>query len=326
MNKMQLGTSGLQVSRISLGCMELGNCGQREPLKEENRRDAVEAIRTALDGGIDFFDHANIYGRGKCEQVFSSIWKELPHLRGQVFLQSKCGIRFAGDPTPEAPGRFDFSRSHILEAVEGSLRRLQTDYLDVLLLHRPDALVEPEQVAQAFDELHAGGKVRYFGVSNHTAIQIELLKRYVRQPLVVNQVELNILHLHLVDAGVAFNQDLPPRPTRNEDTLEYCRVHDITLQAWSPVARGFLTGRPIAPRDERVERAAALVAQLAAEKGVSREAIALAWLLRHPARIQPIIGTSRPDRIRAACQADTIDLSREEWYRLYTAGRGAPVP
>jgi predicted oxidoreductase len=316
MQTIELGYSGLEVSRIGQGCMRLSG----------DRREAVATIRAALDAGIEFFDHADVYGGGRCEQVFAAIWDEVPNLRQRIVLQSKCGIRPAGDVGAYAPKRYDFSYDHIIEAVEGSLERLKTDYLDVLLLHRPDALVEPEEVAQAFDQLHFAGKVRYFGVSNHTAAQIQLLQDWVDQPLVANQLQLSPLHTPMIDEGMVMNRADHPAPYRNEGTLEYCRLHGITIQAWSPLAGGLLSGRTLNDPEPRVAAAAAEAARLAAERGVSREAIVIAWLLRHPARIQPIIGTTTPERIAACCEADEIELTREEWYSLYIAGRGRELP
>jgi predicted oxidoreductase len=306
----------LIVSRIALGCMRLS----------DDAAQAMTTVRAALDQGIDFFDHADIYGRGLREEVFSGIWESAPELRGQVFLQSKCGIRSAGDTGPHAPARYDFSYEHIVRAVEGSLRRLKTDYLDVLLLHRPDALVEPEEVARAFDELQIKGKVRFFGVSNHTAAQIQLLQTCVDQPLVANQVQLSLVHTHMINDGIVFNRDDAAPASRGEGTLTFCRMQGITLQAWSPLAAGAVTGKPATDLAPRIERAAAVVKELAEQRGVSKEAIAIAWLLRHPAGIQPIIGTTNPARIAACCQADELKLSREEWYRLFEVGRGGRVP
>lgn len=325
MQTQPLGVSDLKVTRIAYGCMPLGGSWDDSPLTAQTRKEALVSLRAALDAGINFFDHADIYCRGKSEEVFAGIWKERPGLRQQIILQSKCGIRFGGDPTPEAPHRFDFSYEHIVRSVEGSLRRLQTDYLDVLLLHRPDPLVEPEEVARAFDELHQAGKVRWFGVSNHTAAQIELLRHYLRQPIVANQVAFNIIHTHMLDEGIIFNQD-NPRLARNEGTIEYCRLHKITLQAWGSLAWGLLSGREPEKPSERITQASAAVAEMAKQKGVSPEAILVAWILRHPAKIQAIIGTTKPERIFASCQGDQLSLSREEWYRLFLAGRGEPLP
>lgn len=280
----------------------------------------MKVVRTALNAGINFFDHADIYSKGKSEEVFADIWKDSPRLRQQIYLQTKCGIRFA-----PPVHRFDFSYEHIIASVETSLKRLQTDYIDVLLLHRPDPLVEPEEVARAFDELHRSGKVRWFGVSNHTTGQIKLLQKYLDQPLVTNQMEFNLIHAHMLDAGIIANQH-NPLLTRNNDLIEFCRRCNITIQAWSPLARGKLSGNLSLDDNEKIRCTAALVTELAEEKGVSREAIALAWILRHPAHIQPIPGTTNPERLLAACQADTIELTREEWYRLFIAGRGEGLP
>ncbi len=319
MKQMTLGTSTLEASRIALGCLHLS----------DDRREAMGTVRTALDQGINLFDHADIYGQGKREEVFSALWERAPGIRDRIILQSKCGIRFPGDPETASPARYDFSYEHIVRSVEGSLRRLKTDYLDVLLLHRPDALVEPEEVARALDQLHKAGKVCWFGVSNHTPSQIQLLKTCVEQPLIVNQVELNVVHNQLINDGIAFNRDDLGVISRSEGTLEFCRMEGITIQAWSPLARGRVSGkRPTAAQspDPRLAGTARAVTEMAAERNVSKEAILIAWLLRHPAGIQPIIGTTNPTRIAGACQADDLELTREEWYRLFTAGRGGRVP
>lgn len=320
MQTYPLGTSDLKVSRIGYGCMQIGGSWDDTPLTDSIRKTAVQLVRTALDAGINFFDHADIYCNGKSEEAFAELWKEAPHLRQQIYLQTKCGIRFA------PPHRFDFSYEHIIASVEGSLKRLRTDYIDVLLLHRPDPLVEPEEVARAFDELKSAGKVRWFGVSNHTAAEMELLRKHLNQPIIVNQVEFNLIHPHMLDEGILFNQN-NLRLTRNEGAIEYCRLHDITLQAWAPLATGRLTGKPPRPNDgEHIQKTADLVKQMAAEKGVRPEAILIAWILRYPARIQPLPGTTDPQRLLAACEAEQISLTREEWYRLFLAGRGEALP
>ena len=306
--------------------MPLGGAWDQTPLPEATRKQALITVRAALDQGIDFYDHADIYCRGKSEQAFADIWQEKPDLRSKIYIQSKCGIRFADDPVVGAPHRFDFSYEHIVNSVEGCLKRLQTDYLDVLLLHRPDPLVEPEEVARAFDKLKESGKVRHFGVSNHTAAQLALLQKQVTQPIITNQVAFNVLHTHMLDEGIIFNQTKPGVITRDEGTIEYCREHNITLQAWGPLAWGRLTGRPGITLTEAEAKAAALVSEMAQAKGVSAEAILIAWILRHPARIQPLIGSTKPDRIAASCQAASVQLSREEWYQLFVAGRGENLP
>jgi predicted oxidoreductase len=321
---MRIANTDLDVSRLAYGCMQLGGTWDRKPLGEGDTARAERLVHTALEQGINLFDHADIYTYGKSEAVFGEVLRRQPGLRGQIVLQTKCGIRFPDDPQAGDPGRYDFSYEHILRAVAGSLRRLQTDHVDLLLLHRPDALVEPDEVARAFDELERAGQVRYFGVSNHTPGQIELLRRSVRQPLVVNQVELSLLHAPLINDGVVANQ-APGAYQAAAGTLDYCRLHDITVQAWGAVANGRLIDPP-ARAEPRVRAAAKAVADLAKAKGTSREAIALAWLLRHPAGIQPLVGTTQPARISASCQADAVTLSREEWYRLFAAARGAAMP
>jgi predicted oxidoreductase len=327
MKTMQLGSTPLEVSRIAYGCMGLGGSwDQATPVNEQTKREAVTAIRAALDEGLNFFDHADIYRWGKSEEVFSAIWTEVPHLREQIVVQSKCGIVLAGGRPESTVGQFDFSYEHITQSVEGSLKRLQTDYLDVLLLHRPDPLVEPEEVARAFDELHASGKVRHFGVSNHTAAQLRYLKKSLDQPIVANQLEVSLLHTQLIDEGIIFNQDGPERIVRGEGTLEYCRQHNITIQAWAPFKKGAVISGESNPPSKEAQAVAQLIGELAQAKRVSKEAIALAWLLKHPAKMQVIIGTTKPERIKAACEADDVELSRDEWYRLFIAGLGDRMP
>lgn len=321
--KTYLLADGLPVSRLAYGCMQLSRAWDATPVTADERRLTQRLVETALAGGITLFDHADIYARGKSEQVFGDVLRASPGLRERMVLQSKCGIRFADDP-PGTPGCYDFSQAHIVASVEGSLSRLGVGHLDVLLLHRPDALVEPEEVAKAFDTLHTAGKVRHFGVSNHTAGQIALLRRHVRQPLVANQVEVSLLHHHLIDDGVVANTTGHAYASA-AGTLDYCRLHDLRMQAWSPLAGGKLaTTSEFA--DPVIRATSALLHQLAEEKGVTPEAIQLAWLLRHPAGIQPIVGTTDPVRLAACCAADGVTLSREEWYALFTAARGTRVP
>lgn len=324
MKTYALHQTDLVVSRIALGCMTLGGKWDKSPATAEDTRRARGVVETALELGINFFDHADIYCIGKSEEVFGNVLKEKPALRQKVVLQSKCGIRFRGDPQPSDPHRFDFSYQHITWSAEQSLKRLATDHLDILLLHRPDPLVEPEEVARAFDDLKQSGKVRYFGVSNHSAMQMELLRKHLRQPLVVNQMELNLSHQHMVDQGVTANQNNQTY-TNAAGILDYCRVQDIRVQAWSPAARGRLV-TPAPNASDRELRIAGEVAKMAEAKGVSREAIVLAWLLRHPAGIQPVVGTTNLEHLRANLQADQVALSREEWYTLYVASRGGWLP
>ncbi|MET0755095.1 MAG: aldo/keto reductase [Pseudoxanthomonas sp.] len=314
MQTCRIPNSDLEVSRIGYGCMHLSHAWDDEPVSAGEISAALKIVGSAVELGITLFDHADIYARGKSELLFGLALRQMPELRDRIVLQSKCGIRFADDPQAGAPGRYDFSREHILRSVEGSLRRLRTDRLDILLLHRPDPLAQPAEVASAFDELQRSGKVRHFGVSNHSASQISLLRKYVDQPLVVNQIELSLLHHHPISEAILVNQSDVPHAGAT-GLLDYCRENDILVQAWSPLAGGRLSGAT-----------ATLAAQLAQARGVTAEAILLAWLLKHPAPIQPIVGTTHPERLAGSCQADTIELTREDWYSLLAAVRGAPAP
>ncbi len=324
MRSYQIPHTDLTASRIAYGCMNIGGSWNNDPLTQTETENAVAVVQSAYEAGITLFDHADIYMRGKSEQAFAQALRRTPGMRENIILQSKCGIRFANDPVRGAPGRYDFSYAHIIRAVEGSLRRLEVDYLDVLLLHRPDPLMEPEEVARAFSELHDSGKVRYFGVSNFSAGQIDLLQQYVDQPLVINQVDLSLLHHHLISEGILVNR-VQQTSTLSTGTLDYCRRHNILIQAYSPVAGGQLFN-PDEGSPAHIRETAELVAMMAHERGTSREAVLLAWLLRHPAPIQPIIGTTRPERVQASCLADGVDLSREEWYRLLNTVRGESPP
>jgi predicted oxidoreductase len=324
MRTYHLQNTDLDVSCLAYGCMKLGGGWDPTPLTADDRTRATKLVEAAREAGINFFDHADIYCRGKSETVFGEVLAAIPGLRDEIIVQSKCGIRGQGEPKEGDPGRYDFSYEHIVNSVEGSLRRLQTDRLDILLLHRPDPLVEPEEVARAFDDLHASGKVRYFGVSNHSVGQIRLLQKHVRQPLVANQLELNLLRSELIEHGVLVNQH-GPQYTGADGLLDFCRLEGIRIQAWAPVANGQLIDPP-AKAPERVKKAGAEIARLAAVHGTTREAIALGWLLRHPAGIQPIVGTTKVERLQASVPAAEVELSREAWYSLLTAARGAGMP
>jgi predicted oxidoreductase len=283
--------------------------------------DAVRAlVGTARDAGIDFFDHADIYGDDVhgCERRFAQALGLSPADRAQITLQTKCGI------VKDGP-YFDFSYEHIVASVDGSLRALDTDYLDILLLHRPDALVEPDEVARAFDELAASGKVRAFGVSNHTPRQIDLLRRSVRQPLVANQLQLSITHATIVTQGVATNmQNLDQALTLDGGgILDYCRLNDITVQAWSPFQAGFFTGVFLGSPD--YAKLNAVIDRLAAAYDVPPLAVATAWITRHPAGIQVVLGTTTPSRVADAALGSDLPLTRSEWYELFRAA-GHLVP
>ncbi|GAB2558285.1 aldo/keto reductase [Leucobacter ruminantium] len=300
----------LTVSDVVLGLMRI-----QDKTDEEVRA----LVSSARDAGINFLDHADIYGDGVhgCERRFGEAVRLTPAERERWVIQSKTGIVKQGP-------YFDFSYEHIVESVHGSLEALGTDYLDILLLHRPDALVEPEEVARAFDDLAAAGKVRAFGVSNHTSHQIELLRRYVEQPLVANQLQLSITHAPMIAQGLAANmQGLEQSVARDDGVLDYCRLHDITVQAWSPFQSGFFDGPFLG--SSRFPELNAAIDRLAARYDVSAEAIAVAWITRHPARMQVVLGTTTPQRVSAAAQGSEVRLSRAEWYELVRAA-GYLVP
>ena len=299
MKTIQLGASSLQVPVVAVGCMRINSLGQAA---------AERFVQACLEEGANFFDHADVYGGGQCEANFAEALHMTASMREKVILQSKCGIR---------QGQFDFSKEHILAAVDGSLRRLQTEYLDVLLLHRPDALVEPEEVAQAFSVLETTGKVRYFGVSNQKPMQIELLRKFVRQPLVANQLQLSITNATMISNGINVNMENAAAVDRDGSVLDYCRLHDITIQPWSPFQYGFFQG--VFLGHDQFPALNQKIDEIAARHGVTNTTIAIAWLLRHPARMQPIIGTMNVDRMRDSCRASEITLSRSEWYEIYRA-------
>jgi len=276
-------------------------------------------VRTARDAGITFLDHADVYGADLhgCERRFAEALDLSPAERADWVIQSKAGI------VREGP-YFDFSSEHLVASVEGSLEALRTDYLDIVLLHRPDALVEPEEVAQAFSDLQAAGKVRAFGVSNHTPGQIELLRRYVDQPIVANQLQLSITHAPIVAQGVAANmQNLDQSTGRDNGILDYCRLHDITVQAWSPFQAGFFTG--VFLGSPEYSELNAVIDRLAAQYDVPPIAVATAWITRHPARMQVVLGTTSPERVAGAALGSELPLTRAEWYELFRAA-GYTVP
>ncbi len=299
MRRISIGNGALTASEISLGCMRIS---------EMSKNDAANLINTALEEGIDFFDHADIYGGGKSEEVFSQAVDMSPSVREKFIIQTKCGIR---------QGYYDFSKEHILEAVDGSLKRLKTDYIDVLLLHRPDALMEPEEVAEAFSILQSNGKVRNFGVSNQNPMQIELLKKYLNQKIIINQLQLSITNTGMIDAGINVNMKVEGSIDRDGSILDYCRLNDITIQPWSPFQYGFFEG--VFLNNEKFPELNKKIDELAEDKGVANTAIAIAWLLRHPAKMQPIVGTTNVSRLKDICKASTIELTRQEWYEIYLA-------
>ena len=291
------------VSSVVLGLMRI---------PEMSNAEIDTLYKSARDAGIDVFDHADIYGgeRHRCEKRFGEAVTLSAAEREAIFIQSKVGIR---------KGYFDFSKEHILATVDGSLAALKTDYLDLLLLHRPDTLVEPQEVAEAFEQLVAAGKVRQFGVSNHTPGQVELLKSAVKQPLVANQVQLSITHAPLFAQGVAANMaGLDQSISRDIGLLDYSRLNNMMLQAWSPFQKGFFDGVFLGDRKSFAKLNDEIDA-LASQYGVTPTGIAVAWITRHPANIQVVLGTTNPTRVKDSAAGSDVQLTREEWYRLFTA-------
>lgn len=300
MKRIKLGKSGLEVPAVAVGCMRINGLSKQE----------VEAfIKNALDQGANFFDHADIYGRGSCEEIFAEAVQMSDSIREKMVLQSKCGI---------VPGRmFDFSKKHILESVDGILKRLKTDYLDVLLLHRPDALVEPEEVAEAFDTLLLSGKVRHFGVSNQNPMQMQLLQKWIKQPIVANQLQLSITNANMISAGINVNMLNKSAVDRDGSVLDFCRLNDITVQPWSPFQYGFFEG--VFLGNDKFPELNLKIDEIAEKYGVSSTTIAIAWLLRHPAGMQPVTGTTSIQRLNDCIKATEVYLTREEWYQIYMA-------
>lgn len=298
MKQVQFGTVNHAVSAVILGCMRINSA-----------KDPVKAIETAYENGINFFDHADIYGNGECESIFADALAKTSLKREDLFIQTKCGI---------VPGvMFDFSKEHIIASVEGSLQRLKMDYVDALLLHRPDTLVEPDEVAAAFDELEKAGKVRYFGVSNQKPMQIELLKKSVRQPLVANQLQFGLKHSEMVDQGIHVNMTDSASIDHDGSVLDYSRLHDMTIQAWSPYQYGFFEGVFIG--NEKFPELNQKLNEMAEKYNTTPTGLASAWILRHPANMQVIAGTMNLSRIEEIAKASEIMLTREDWYDLYMA-------
>ena len=292
MYKIAFGKSGMEVPTVAVGCMRIGGMTDSE---------VSGFIESALECGGNFFDHADIYCGGKSEAVFGRALT--PDLREKLIIQTKCGI---------VPGTmYDFSYEHIIEAVEGSLTRLGTDYIDVLLLHRPDALMEPEEVARAFDHLKSAGKVKHFGVSNQNRYQVELLSSYLDMPICANQLQFSIMHTSMVSSGINVNLYNDSATVRDGGILDYCRLNGITIQPWSPMQNGFFEGCFI--DNEKFPEVNRAMDEVAEKYGISKTTLAIAWILRHPARMQPITGTTNPERLRDCLKASEVTLTREDW-------------
>jgi predicted oxidoreductase len=299
MKKINLGNSGLFASAIALGMMRISKLSLEE----------VEAlVLKAVALGINFFDHADIYGGGKSESLFGEVLKRHPELRKQIIIQSKCGI---------CKGYYDNSKEHILSSVDKSLTRLNCDYLDVLLIHRPDALMEAEEINEAFLELKKQGKVRYFGVSNMNSLQVEYLQRHLQEKIIINQLQFNVVHSGMIDSGINVNMKNSEATDLDGHILEYSRLNAITIQPWSVLQASWTEGtyidNPLYPKLNEI------LDSLANKYQVDKAAIALAWILRHPANMQPIIGTTNITRLEKLIQASDINLTRQEWYQLYLA-------
>lgn len=300
MRTIELGKSNMQVPVIASGCMRMNGLDEKQ---------AASFIEKALSLGVNFFEHADIYGKGECEKIFSKAIDMKPSVREKIILQSKCGI---------VPGKmYDLSKEYILKSVDEILKRLQTEYLDVLALHRPDALVEPEEVAEAFRILKESGKVRHFGVSNHKPLQMELLRKYLDEPLVTDQLQFSITNSSMVENGLEVNMTTKGAVDRDGSVLDYCRFHDITIQTWSPFQYGFFEG--VFLNNEKFPELNQILKEIAARYEVTPTTIATAWILRHPAHMQVIAGTMNEKRLEEICKASEITLSREEWYQIYLA-------
>lgn len=306
MEYIEIGKTGLRASRIGLGMM-------RSSLNEAD--DMRVLLETALEQGINFIDHADIYAwKNVSEELYGQVMREAPHLKEQLLVQTKCGI---------CRGYYDSSYEHIMESVERSLKRMNLDSIDILLLHRPDALMEPEEIARAFDELQTAGKVKHFGVSNMNPGQIENLKRCVKQDISVDQVQLSIVHAPVIDAGIFVNMKEEQGIVRDGGLLDYAQCKGMTVQAWSIIQIGLRSGTFL--DNPEYPELNAVLEELAEKYGVSKAAVAVAWILRHPAGIQPMTGTANPQHLREITKATEIKLTRPEWYQLYlSAGRKLP--
>ncbi len=306
--KMMLGKSGVEAPVIAVGCMRMA---------DKTVDEAKEVITTALDNGLNFFDHADLYGGGKSEETFRKAIGMNDDIREKIILQSKCGI---------CPGKvmFDFSKEHIIESTEGCLKRLGTDYLDFLLLHRPDTLYEPEEVAEAFAILKNTGKVKHFGVSNQNPMQMRLLQKYLGdEPICVDQLQYSITDCHIVKQGLYVNMREDNAIDRDGGVLEYCRYEDITIQAWSPFQYGFFEGvyvdNPAFPEIN------AKLQELADKYNTTKNAIVIAWILRHPAKMQPLTGTMNPSRLLECAEGANITITKQEWYEIFSSA-GNVIP
>jgi predicted oxidoreductase len=314
MQTIPLGVSSLRSSRLAYGCWRVAGSWNPQEVTPESRASGRRAIIAAYEAGYTLFDNADIYCAGEAERILGETLKEVSGMRDQVIVATKCGIRPGGTPRPDSPGRYDFSADYIISACEQSLQRLGLETVDLLMLHRPDYLADPEEVAKAFSQLKSAGKVRYFGVSNFRPTLVTALQVVCPMPIVVHQVEISLAKLDAFTDG----------------TLDQCLIEKLTPMAWSPLAAGLLGAGASAllpsQKSYQTERFLPAVEAIAKAHGTTRTNVALAWLLKHPACIQPIVGSINPDRIREATKATELELDREEWYRLLIAARGEPMP
>ena len=308
MRYITLGQDDKELSEIVLGMMRI---------EDKSVKEVEELVETALSVGINAFDLADIYGRGRCEELLGLVLKNRPDLREKMWIQSKCGIRI------EEFTYFDFSKEYILQSVDGILERLQVDYLDSLLLHRPDALMESDQVAEAFDLLYKQGKVRDFGVSNQNSMMMELLKKDVKQPLAVNQLQLSAAFTPGFESGFHVNMEDSQAAMRDGSIFEYCKLHDVVIQAWSVLQFGYFKGNFVG--NEKFQALNQVLDRLAIKYGVTSSTIAISWILRYPAKMQAVVGTTNPKHLREVSQAANFSLTRKEWYEIYlAAGNNLP--
>ena len=308
MRYITLGQDDKELSEIVLGMMRI---------EDKSVKEVEELVETALSVGINAFDLADIYGRGRCEELLGIVLKNRPDLREEMWIQSKCGIRI------EEFTYFDFSKNYIIKSVDGILQRLKIDHLDSLLLHRPDALMESDQVAEAFDLLYKQGKVRDFGVSNQNPMMMELLKKDVKQPLAVNQLQLSAAFTPGFESGFHVNMEDSQAAMRDGSIFEYCKLHDVVIQAWSVLQFGYFKGNFVG--NEKFQALNQVLDRLAIKYGVTSSTIAISWILRYPAKMQAVVGTTNPKHMREVSQAANFSLTRKEWYEIYlAAGNNLP--
>ena len=310
MKTQRLADTGIETTSLSYGCMRIAGTWNPNDVTPERFEKGKQAVVAAYEAGYRLFDHADIYCSGKTEEIFGAVLKDIPSMRKEVIIATKCGIRFPGEPNPDSPHRYDFSHDHIIRSVHKSLTALGVEQIDIYQLHRPDVLMDPHEIAEAFTRVHAEGKVRYFGVSNFLPSMVSALQTHLKYKLVVNQVEI---HLGRLDCFV-------------DGTLDQCIERDITPLSWSPLGGGWLGDGGSAGADGKRNWTLKVIDETASKYGVSRTVMSLAWLLKHPSKIIPIVGSVNPDRIKDAARASDLDLDREDWYKIYVAARGAGLP